>query len=247
MYNPFSLEGKTILVTGASSGIGQAAAIECSKLGAMVIITGRCVERLNDTLNMMQGKNHFMIVADLTSDDDILKIATEIPELDGLVNNAGIGHTSLVRFMKRADIERVFQTNEFAPILLTKELLKKKKIKKNASIVFTASVAAFSNAIGNSLYSATKAGICAYMRSCAIELADKGIRANAVCPGMVETKLIRGGALSEEDLRKDMEKYPLKRYAKPEEIAYAMVYLLSDASSWVTGTSLVIDGGILLK
>lgn len=246
-YNPFSLEGKTILVTGASSGIGQETAIQCSKLGATVIITGRSAERLNETLNMMEGSNHSMIIADLTSSDDIAKIATEAPDLDGLVNNAGVVHTSLVRFIKKEDIERVFQTNEFAPILLTKELLKKKKVKKNASIVFTASTAAFSNALGNSLYSASKAGLCAYMRSCAKELADKGIRANAVCPGMVETKLIRGGAFSEDDLKKDMERYPLKRYGKPEEIAYAMIYLLSDASSWVTGTSLVIDGGRLLK
>ena len=246
-YNPFSLKGKTILITGASSGIGQAVAIECSKMGATLIISGRDEVRLKETLYMLKGSNHMMIIADLTSDEDISKIAIETPELDGLVNNAGIGHTSLVKFMKREDVERVFQINEFAPILLTKELLKKKKIRRNASIVFTASIAAFSNALGNSLYSASKAGICAYMRSCAKELADRGIRANAVCPGMVETKLIRGGALSEDDLKKDMEKYPLKRYGKPEEIAFAMVYLLSDASAWVTGTSLIIDGGKLLK
>lgn len=246
-YNPFSLEGKTILVTGASSGIGQATAIECSKMGANIVILGRNEERLNETFNMLvEGDNH-KILGDLTKPEDLEKIAIECPELDGLVNNAGIGHTSLVRFIKQQDVEKVFQTNTFAPILLTKELLKKKRIKKGGSIVFTASIAAFSNALGNSLYSASKAAICAYMRSCAKELSDKLIRANAICPGMVETKLIRGGALSEDDLIKDMANYPLKRYGHPEEIAFAAIYLLSDASAWITGTSMIIDGGKLLK
>jgi NAD(P)-dependent dehydrogenase (short-subunit alcohol dehydrogenase family) len=141
-------------------------------------------------------------------------------------------------------VERVFQTNTFAPILLTKEILKKKKINKGGSIVFTSSIAAFSNALGNSLYSASKAAICAYMRSCAKELADKLIRANAVCPGMVETKLIRGGALSEDDLQKDMAKYPLKRYGKPEEIASAAVFLLSEGAAYITRQVITIDGGM---
>lgn len=246
-YNPFSLEGKTILVTGASSGIGQAIAIECAKMGASVVVVGRNEERLQETFDMLVGSGHMQLIGDLTNADDLNRIAMDIPELDGLVNNAGIGHTSLVRFIKQTDVERVFQTNTFAPILLTKELLKKKKIKKGSSIVFTSSIAAFSNALGNSLYSASKAAICAYMRSCAKELADKQIRANAICPGMVETKLIRGGALSEDDLQNDMAKYPLKRYGKPEEIAYAAIYLLSEASAWITGISLIADGGKLLK
>ena len=246
MYNPFSLEGKTILVTGASSGIGQAIAVECSKMGASVVIIGRNAERLQETFEQLEGSGHMQILADLTEAEDLTRIANEIPVLDGLVNNAGVGHTSLVRFIKQTDVERVFQTNTFAPILLTKEILKKKKINKGGSIVFTSSIAAFSNALGNSLYSASKAAICAYMRSCAKELADKQIRANAVCPGMVETKLIRGGALSEDDLQKDMANYPLKRYGKPEEVAYVVIYLLSDASSWVTGTNIKIDGGYTL-
>lgn len=246
-YNPFSLEGKTILVTGASSGIGQAMAIECSKMGAQLVIVARNEDRLKETYNQLEGKGHLSFIVDLTNSEDLVRLATITPEVDGLVNNAGIGHTSLVRFIKQSDVERVFQTNTFAPIMLTKELLKKKKIKNGGSIVFTSSIAAFSNALGNGLYSASKAGICAYMRSCAKELADKKIRANAICPGMVETKLIRGGALSEDDLQKDMEKYPLKRYGRPEEIAFMTIYLLSDASAWVTGTSMVIDGGKLLK
>lgn len=246
-YNPFSLEGKTILITGASSGIGQATAIECSKMGAKVIVTARNEDRLNETFSMLVGSGHYKIIADLNNSENVRKLVEECPNIDGLVNNAGIGHTSLVRFIKQEYVEQVFQTNTFAPIMFTKELLRSKKINKGASIVFTSSIAAFSNALGNSLYSASKAAICAYMRSCAKELADKQIRANAICPGMVETKLIRGGALSESDLQKDMMNYPLKRYARPEEIGFAAVYLLSDAAAWITGTSLVIDGGKLLK
>lgn len=247
LYNPFSLEGKNVLVTGASSGIGQATAIECSKMGATVVLTGRNVERLQETYEQLVGQGHLWIAADLTKEEDIQSLAFQVPEIDGFVCNAGIGNTSLVRFMKKTDIERVLLTNQVAPMLLTKELLKKKRIKKGGSIVFTSSIAAFYSSLGNGLYATSKAAINAYMRSCAKELADKLIRANSICPGMVETKLIRGGAISEDDLKKDMEKYPLKRYAQPEEIAYAIIYLLSDAASWITGTSLIIDGGILLK
>lgn len=246
-YNPFSLEGKTILVTGASSGIGRATAIECSRLGASLVIVGRNKERLQETFDMLDVKEgNVQILADLTKSEDILKIALEIPILDGLVNNAGVGHTSLIRFITQNDADFVFQNNTFAPILLTKEILKKKKISKGGSIVFTSSIAPFTNSLGHALYSASKAAISSYMRTCARELADKQIRANAICPGMIETKLIKDGALSDEDLQKDMDKYPLKRYGKPEEVAYSIVYLLSDATKWMTGSSIVLDGGCTL-
>lgn len=247
MYKSLSLNGKTILITGASSGIGRSTAIECSKFGAKVIVIGRNEERLNETLNLLEGDYHCKIIGDLTNHEDLIKIAIECPKLDGLVNNAGIGHTSLIHFIKQEDISKVFQINTFAPILLTKELLKRKKINKGGSIVFISSIAAFNNELGNGLYSASKAAICAYMRSCAKELANKSIRSNAICPGMIETKLIREGALSEDDLEKNKLEYPLKRYGRPEEIAFSTIFLLSDASSWITGTSIVIDGGKLLK
>lgn len=243
-YNPFSLEGKTILVTGASSGIGQATAIECSKLGAKVIITARNQERLQFTYNQLEGDGHKQIIADLTFQESIDLIADQSPIIDGFVNNAGIRHKKPIAYYKQADLGSVFQTNTFAPMLLTKALLKKKKIAKNGSIVFTSSIAAFESNLGNGIYGASKSALMAYMHYCARELADKGIRANAVHPGMVDTKLIHGGEFTEEQLQEDMKTYPLKRYGNPEEVAWAIIYLLSDAASWVTGISLVIDGGV---
>jgi len=247
MYNPFSVEGKTILVTGASSGIGRATAIECSKMGASVIITGRNEERLNETFKALEGKGHQQIVADLTNQEDIDHLVSKIGALDGLVNNAGLGRNKPIGFIKMDDLEYVYQTNVFACILLTKSLLKKKKINKGGSLVFTSSISSRMNTPGIAMYASSKAAVSSFMRSCAVELGDKGIRSNAVLPGMVETKLITRGDYTEEDMDKDRNLYPLKRYGKPHEIAYAIIYLLSDASSWVTGTSLVIDGGRLLK
>lgn len=245
--NPYSLEGKTVLITGASSGIGQATAIACSDMGARVVITGRNVERLQETYEQLSGEGHIQIAADLNDESDIEKLTSECPILDGLVNNAGRGKSKPVNFIKLEDLADVYQTNLFAVALLTKSLLKKKKIRSGSSIVFTSSISSHMTAPGLAVYSSSKAAVSAYMRNCAIELGAKGIRANAVLPGMVETKLINSGTYTDEDKAADMALYPLRRYGMPSDIAYAIIYLLSDASVWVTGTELVIDGGRSLK
>lgn len=245
-YNPFSLEGKTVLVTGASSGIGKATAIECSKLGARVVITGRNEERLTETFNELEGEGHLQIVADLSKQEGIDKIVAESPAVNGLVNNAGTGNIVLINYIKQDDLDYVYQTNVFAPILLTKGLLKKKKILASGSIVFTSSISASLSTPANSIYASSKAAITSYMRTCAVELGGRKIRANAVLPGTVETKL-GVGALPDDYIAKDKELYALKRYGQTEEVAYGIIYLLSDAAAWVTGTTLVIDGGRLLK
>ena len=246
-YNPFSLEGKTILVTGASSGIGKTTAVECSKMGAKLVITGRNEERLNQTLGELEGEGHLALIGDLTSSEDIKNLVASMPELDGIVYNAGVGITVPLAFIKDEDLYRIFETNLFATMRLNKDLLRKKKIRKSASIVFTSSISALFNTPGISLYGAAKAALLSYMRGCACELADKKIRANAVLPGMIQTDLINGGTLSEEDKARDMATYPLKRYGTPQDVAFAFIYLLSDASSWVTGTSLIVDGGKLMR
>ena len=189
-YNPFTLEGKTVLVTGASSGIGQATAIECAKMGAIVAITGRNVERLQETYEQLEGDGHLKFIADINKQEDIERLVAECPILDGLVNNAGKGLSKPVNFINLEDMQDVFQTNLFGVALLTKMLLKKKKIAKNASIVFTSSISSYMSAPGLSIYASSKAAISAYMRTCAIELGSKGIRCNAILPGMVETRLI---------------------------------------------------------
>lgn len=244
-YNPYSLEGKTILITGASSGIGQATAIECSKLGAKVVIIGRNEERLQYTMSQLDGEGHKYIVCDLSDSEELNRIISEMPSLDGLVNNAGIGNMSPISFIKEKDLETVFRTNTFAPILLLKLLSKKKLLAKNSSVVFTSSVAGLGAAsTGNGIYSASKGALSAFIKVAALEFATKNIRVNAVCPGMTRTPLIENESVQEEELIKDMERYPLKRYAEPKEIAWGIIYLLSDASSFVTGDNLVIDGGL---
>ncbi len=245
--NPFTLEGKTILITGASSGIGQSTAIECSKMGAKVVITARNAERLNETFCQLEGEGHNQILADLNIESDIENLVSECPILDGLVNNAGRGKSKPVNFIKSQDLLDVYQTNLFCVALLTKSLLKKKKINKGASIVFTSSISSRMTAAGLAIYASSKAAVSAYMRTCAIELGVKGIRCNAVLPGMVETKLINRGTYTDEDKKKDLNLYPLGKYGVPTDIAYGIIYLLSDASSWVTGTELIIDGGRCLK
>lgn len=246
-YNPFSLEGKTILITGASSGIGRATAIECSKLGARCILTARNEERLNETLSQLEGNGHSFIVADLTNPEDIERLATEVPELDGLVNNAGIAQTKLVAFLKQSDLDSIFSANTFGPVMLTKWLLKKKKIKNGGSIVFTSSIAAMSANLGNSVYGMSKSAIMTFAEYCAAEVAGKNIRVNSIHPGMVNTKMTHSTLFSPEELEVDRNKYPIKRYGEPEEIAWGIIYLLSDATKWITGTQLIIDGGVHIR
>lgn len=243
-YNPYSLEGKTILVTGASSGIGKATAIECSKLGARVIITGRDEARLQQTLSSLEGEGHVVITADLGEDDGIRFLVERVPVLNGIVHAAGISDTVLFQFLKKERLENIFNINFFAPVVLSQLLLKKKLLQKGGSIVFLSSIDGPITAhIGNSMYSATKGALSAMMRNMSIELASKGIRVNAVLPGMTETPLIHNDDITQEQLNKDMELYPLKRYADPREIAWAIIYLLSDASTFTIGASLVVDGG----
>jgi len=247
MYNPFTLEGKAILVTGASSGIGRATAIECSKMGATVVITGRNEQRLNETYLQLEGDNHIQIIADLCVNSDIDVLVDQLPLLDGCVNNAGVVKTLLTQFISEEAIKNILQVNTIAPILLTQQLIKKKKLNKNSSIVFTSSVSGvFVAALGNVLYSTSKGAINGFVKNSALDLASKKIRVNAVTPAMINTAIFDEGTITEEQLQEDMKKYPLKRYGKPEEVAFAIIYLLSDASSWVTGSNLLIDGGFSL-
>ena len=249
MYNPFSLEGKTILITGASSGIGRTTAIECSKLGAHIIITGRREDALVETISFLTGEGHEYVVGDLSSEGGCASLVEKLPVLDGLVSNAGVGKMLPVQFYSEDVLDEVFKVNAFAPMLLLKLLIRKKKLRNPSSVVFTSSISGYSNvAPANGIYGASKSALTAYMKYAALELAGKGIRCNAVHPGRVNTALIANNRLlSEADITKDMEQYPLKRYGEPEEIAYAIIYLLSDAASWVTGSNIVIDGGRSLK
>lgn len=248
MYNPFSLAGKTILVTGASSGIGKATAIECSRLGAKVIVVGRNEERLNETYSLLDGDGHIPFLVDLTSDESLGILSQEVPVIDGLVNAAGIVKTVPFTFVKRSDLQNIFAINFCAPTLLSKSLIRNKKLKKGASIVFVSSIDGPVTAhVANSVYAASKGAISAMAKNMALDLAPKQIRVNTVLPGMTDTPLVQGDSFTQEDLEKDMRLYPLKRFAKSDEIAWAIIYFLSDASSFTTGTSLVVDGGFTIQ
>lgn len=242
MNNSFSLQGKTILVTGASSGIGRAIAIACAQAGASVVLNGRNVARLNETLSQLSGDGHIVVPADLTDAAQRQALVERVPELDGMVQCAGVGNRVPCKAIGEEDIKAVFAPNIEAPILLQAELLQERKIKKGASIVYIASIAARSAVAGNALYSASKAAIIAYANCLALELAPRNIRVNCISPAMVWTDLALVGA-SREELEQDQLKYPLKRYAQPTDIAPMAVYLLSDASSWVTGSNMELTGG----
>lgn len=245
-YNPFSVEGKRILVTGATSGIGRAIAVECAKMGASIIALGRNKERMK-SLECLLGEGHSYWTIELTDLTAVEELVNNIEKVDGVVNSAGIGTTNLFQFLSPEKIREIFDVNFFAPIELTRLIVKKKKINKSASIVFLSSIDGPVNShIGNSSYSATKSALAAMAKGMAVELAGKQIRVNYLMPGQTETPLIHNSSITEEQLKIDMSKYPLKRYARPEEIAFGAIYFLSDASSFTTGTGLIIDGGFTL-
>ena len=250
MYNPFSLEGKTILVTGASSGIGRGIAVECSKMGAKIVITGRNIERLQETFDFLEGNGHVQISADLSKQEEIEMLVSSTPDLKGCVHCAGIPKICAVKFINRDTIEDIFNVNTIAPILLTSLLIKKKKLLSKSSIVFISSISGvFVANTGESPYSATKGAISGFVKGAAFELAAQGTRVNSINPGLVPTNILKlsNTVFSPEQLEETMfKRYPLKRVGTPEDIAYAAIYLLSEASNWVTGVNLLVDGGYTL-
>ena len=242
-FNPFTLEGKTVLVTGASSGIGRGMAVTCSKMGATVIINGRNKERLQETRTQMKGEGHMITVGDLTESDNLIKMVESFSKLDGVVHCAGMGQRIPCKDLHPEDVNQVMDVNFKAPVMLQAELLRQKKINKGASIVFVASIASWSPSFGNSVYSASKGAIVSYANCLALELAPRKIRVNCISPAMVWTDLILADGTDEDQLKENEQNYPLKRYGQPDDIANLAVYMLSDASSWMTGSNVKISGG----
>ena len=247
MYNPFSLDGKTILVTGAGGGIGRATAVACSRMGATLFVTDINEETLAETLSLLEtegGRKHRMFTADLTNDEALDKMSAEMPQLDGIVCNAGISKVLPIQFLNAADMERIMAINAFAPMDMTQRLYKKKLINKGGSIVYTVSISGVKMvSMGGVMYAVSKNALDAFMRNAALEFAARNIRVNSVNPSRVKTPLIQNSVYSEEEVAKDLQTYPLRRYAEPEEIASSIIFLLSDAASYITGHSLIVDGG----
>ena len=244
MFNPFSLEGKNILVTGASSGIGKATAIVSAKMGAKITAVGRNVYALENLVSELEGEGHSFFELDLSDESSWQSMIEKIPALDGIACCAGIAGMNPFQFISKEEVERMFCVNYYAPVMMVKRLLDAKKIKKCSSVVFVSSVDGPKIVhAGNSVYSASKNALVGMARNMAIDLIGKKIRVNCVLPGTTDTPLIRTANVDEVMLSEKAKSLPMKRFAQPDEIANAMVFLLSDASSYMTGTELVVDGG----
>ncbi|HRP54738.1 SDR family oxidoreductase [Agriterribacter sp.] len=243
---PFSLEGKTILVTGASSGIGLSVCRAVVASGGSVIGVARREDCLKEMENELGAGNASYIKADLSLDADIEDITLRMPEVNGLVYAAGITRLAPLKFIKRHDLEEVMNVNYFSMVLLLAQVVRHKKIKRNAnsSVVLISSVAQQVGTKSSLLYTGSKGAMSAGSRVIANELSSQKIRVNTIEPGMVQTAMASEmeDMLSKEVVEKDMKQYPLG-YGIPEDVANAAVFLLSDASRWMTGQSITLDGG----
>jgi NAD(P)-dependent dehydrogenase (short-subunit alcohol dehydrogenase family) len=241
--HPFQLHGKTVLVTGASSGIGRAVAVECARVGARLVISGRNQERLDETMAMMNAVSsaaHVACVADVTDAAQLGQLVEAAGEVDGVVHAAGISSVAPMRMLRQAAMQNTLDNNLMAPLMLTQRLMYKKSLRNGASLVFLSSIAAHTATLGLSPYAASKAALEGMIRPLALEIAPRGMRANALAPDIVDTPMVN----RDDDLMETQRKlYPLG-LGKPEDVAYAAIYLLSDASRKVTGTRLHLDGGI---
>ncbi|MCX6256908.1 MAG: SDR family NAD(P)-dependent oxidoreductase [Bacteroidia bacterium] len=239
--NPFSLEEKTILVTGASSGIGRQAAITISEMGAKVIITGRNPERIDETFAKLTGTGHLKMICDLTDETQLNSMVDGLPILNGAVFAAGIGRHIPVKFIRQSDITSIFKTNYESVVLAVSRMLKKKKIADHSSLVLLSSTSSRLNHFGGALYSGTKAALEAYSKNLAIELAPKRIRSNCVLPWFVDTPMVEGvgNTITQEVLDRFREMSYLG-FGDPVDVANSIVFFLSDASKWITGSSLVL-------
>lgn len=245
--DPFLLNGKKIFITGASSGIGRSIAVKCAGRGAELHLGGRNEDKLNETLSLLHDPSkHTCLRADLNQDEAIHEMVNQLPKLDGLVLNAGFTKTVPVKFVSRDFVDKIFNVNLQSSIILLQQLLRKKKLNQGAAVTLISSVASVKPTIGNAVYSASKGGVNAFTKALALELAPKHIRVNAVLPGFVKTSILESSGVSEEQLKQHQAKYPIGRFGEPEDIAHLVLYLLSDASTWMTGSLLRIDGGFSL-
>ena len=245
----FSLSNKTILITGASSGIGRSCAVQCSKMGASLLLMGRNVDELNRTVSELQpGTKVEMIVADFSKMVDLELVIAEkivtIGKIAGFIHCAGVEKTLPLKKQTSEVFQSIFDINVFAGFELAKIISLKKYKAEKASFVFIASVAGMVGESGKTIYSASKGAVISGARSMSMELARSDIRVNSISPAMVKTPILEKmfDGIGEEASQNIIKKHPLG-IGEPEDVANACVFLLSDAAKWITGTNLVIDGG----
>lgn len=243
MFNPFTLEGKTILITGAASGIGKATSIESSKLGAKIIAVDVNEKGLEELMPQLEGDGHLPLAGNLCHEDFLKQIGESSPALDGVFLCAGVSDTTPVKFITEEKIQRVFDVNLTAPIMMLRQLLVKKKINKGGSLVWMSSYGAEKVEPGLGIYAASKSAVNGIMRAYAKELVSRKIRSNSIMPMMIRTELLSTlNNISDKDWEKQEAMYPLG-FGSPLDVAYAAIYLFSDASRWITGTQIRMDGG----
>jgi len=253
MIQKFSLHNKNIIITGASSGIGKKCAEECNKAGANIILTGRNEARLKTAFDKLSGSKNLFYSFDITQFDIIEDIVNEIVEktgkIDGFIHSAGIELTKPFRLTKTEDYENLYKVNVISGFEFAKVISSRKYINETGgSFVFISSVLGFLSKPGIISYSSSKGALINGAKSMALELASKKIRVNCISPAVVETELSKSyiEKLTEEAMNDMLKMHPLG-LGKPEDVAYACIYLLSDESRWVTGSNLVIDGGYSIK
>lgn len=253
-FNPFSLENKVILVTGASSGIGRQCAIDCSKMGAHVVLIARNAERLQDTLEMMDGTGHLVLPFDLSSSEGLKEAikdaVSKVGKINGVVNCAGMSSVTPLKMVTDELLNQFFKTNVYSAINLSKEVTRVGNYDKDGgcSIIFFASIMGLCGEKCKTMYSATKGALIAASRSMACELAKNKIRVNVVSPGAIETPInAQLPHMADPELRKELENKHLLGLGECSDISYACIYLLSDAAKWITGQNFIVDGGYTCK
>lgn len=242
MTDLFNIEGKSILITGASSGLGKEIAIRCAEKGAQLIITGRDQGRLAETNALLSG-SHLSIPCDLSEENNIIELVKQLPALDGVIFCAGVIEYNPIKFVNSNRIKNTFSVNFDSQAVLTQQLVKQKKLKNASSLVYVSSIASKIGVSGTALYAASKASLNAFVKVVASELAPQKIRANVICPGIIVTPMGEHAQEMSADLEKD---YPLG-LGQPIDVVGPCIFFLSDASKWITGSELIMDGGLTLK
>lgn len=242
MYN------KTVLVTGASSGIGQETAVRISKMGGTLVLTGRHNERLQHTLSLLEGSGHTAIAADLLNETERNDLVKQLPAVDGIVHSAGIVTPFPIKFIDQRKIDETLNINYEIPVLLMAGIIRAKKIKENGSVVFLSSISSQHPHLGGTLYAGAKAALEAFSKVVALELMPLKVRSNCISPGMVKTPLYDNAEkeISKESMDRHVNLYPLG-VGYPEDVANTAIFLLSEAGRWITGINIILDGGYLLK
>lgn len=253
MFNPFSLKDKTILITGASSGIGRQCAIDCAKMGAQIALFGRNQSRLQETLNLLEGEGHLYFSVDLSDSDLIVPMVADVVDkmgrIDGLVNCAGISGVFPLKLMTEERILYYIKTNVVSAMELTRECLKKKHFNQSGgSIVFLSSIMGLVGEKGKSLYGLTKGALVSAARALAVEYADRRVRINCISPGAIVTPINATlPYMADPERRMQLENQHLLGLGETSDISNGVIYLLSDAARWITGQNIIIDGGYTVK